>query len=204
MALIPILVWLLGEHDALPVRTIQRYDPAVFRRPRKTLDDRIDHAVENFPCDLLFIHRDGDRLGLEAREEEVRRALGASKTGAAGRPLAVLTVPIRMTEAWLLFDEGSIRSAAGRPKGKTELDLPSIGDCERIADPKGRLHQSLRTATEKTGRHLRRFNPDSAVHRVAELITDYAPLRSLLAFQKLEANLDTALDHFTAGTRGNA
>ena len=196
VALIPMLLWLLAQHEALPVRPMERYDPAIYRHSPKALRERIDHAVENFPCDILFVHRDGDGVGLERREEEIFSELNSSRTGSTGVPLTVLVIPIRMMEAWLLFNERSIRSASGCPRGKSDLDLPGLAECERIADPKARLHSSLLAATEKTGRRLKRFNVHSAVHRVAELIGDYSPLRVLPAFQRFESNLASALAKF--------
>ncbi len=195
-ALIPILVWLLGEHEVLPVRRIARYDPAVFRRPQKTLADRLDHAIENFPCVILFVHRDGDTAGLAAREAEIQEALRVSRPAGAGGPPTVSVIPIRMMEAWLLFDEASIRFAAGCPRGRNKLELPALSACERVSDPKALLHRCLLTATGKSGRHLSRFNTGAAVHRVAELIPDYSRLRGLAAFRKLEANLTSALSRF--------
>src|SRR5579863_3518177 len=54
------------------------------------------------------------------------------------------------------------------PRGNTPLELPKLTRCEALADPKERLHRCLRVATEKRGRHLKKFNVDSAIHRVAE------------------------------------
>jgi hypothetical protein len=59
---------------------------------------------------------------------------------------------------------------------------------EEVPDPKQALEEALRLASEKVGRHKRRFERDlsSRRRRVAELIGDYSPLRHLSAFQELE------------------
>jgi hypothetical protein len=102
---------------------------------------------------------------------------------------AVLVIPVRMMEAWLLFDKARLREAAGCPLGNTALDLPRLRSCENLADPKERLHRCLRVASEKRGRHLKKFNVDSALHRLSGLIPDFSPLRGLSAFQRLENEL---------------
>lgn len=192
VVLIPILQWLLQGRGVYPGRPIERYDPAVFKRAPKSLEGRIDHAIENFPCDLLFIHRDAEGEASHLREAQVRWALSRTSGHAKHAPV-VIVIPVRMTEAWLLFDEACIRRAAGSPAGKAILDLPQLKDCERIADPKATLHQALRAATESSGRRLRNFNVGVAIHRVAELVTDYSPLRKLAAFQQLETSLAEVL-----------
>ena len=192
-ALIPILGWLLQAHGAYPAQNIEWYDPSRFKHAPKSLPERIDHAVENYPCDLLFIHRDAEDVPLTRRVAEVRKALSASFSGENRRVPAVLVIAVRMMEAWLLFDEARIRRAAGCPRGNTPLDLPKLTSCEDLADPKERLHRCLRVATEKHGRHLKKFNVDAAIHRVAELIPDFSPLRRLPAFQRLEGELQDVL-----------
>lgn len=192
-ALIPVLEWLLRAHGAYSARGIFRYDPSCFRHPPRSLHERIDHAVEYFPCNLLFIHRDEEGQGRALRESEVRGALARSSFGNRTQAPTVLVLPVRMTEAWLLFDEECIRTAAGCPHGRVALNLPRLRDCEGLVDPKHELHRRLSIATEKRGRHLKRFNLNSAIHRVAELSKDFSPLRRLPAFQSLEDELASVL-----------
>lgn len=188
-ALAPILEWLLRQNGAYPSRKIEWYDPSIYRRPPTTLWGRIDHAFEQFPCDLLFVHRDAEAEPYEAREKEIREAIATSSI-TRSRPIpAVLVIPIRMMEAWLLFEEQCIRQAAGCPRGKVPLGLPKLTMTESLTDPKTLLHQSLRIASERQGRHLKRFNVEAAIHRLAELVPDYGPLRKLSAFEMLEHEL---------------
>jgi hypothetical protein len=192
-ALIPIISWLLKANGAHPAQEIEWYDPSRFKRRPRSLSERIDHAVENYPCDLLFIHRDAEGERLDRRVAEVREALESSTSGGNGMVPAVLVIPVRMMEAWLLFDKACLREAAGCPRGNTPLDLPRLRSCERLADPKERLHRCLRAASEKRGRHLKKFNVDSALHRLSGLISDFSPLRRLSAIQRLEDELRLVL-----------
>ena len=192
-ALAPILEWLLRQNGAYPSRKIEWYDPSIYRRPPTTLRGRIDHALDQFPCDLLFVHRDAEAEPIEAREKEIRDAIETSSS-ARSRPIpAVLVIPIRMMEAWLLFEEQCIRQAAGCPRGKTPLGLPRLIATESLPDPKSLLHQSLRAASGRQGRHLKRFNVEAAIHRLAALVPDYGPLRKLSAFEMLENELRKVL-----------
>jgi hypothetical protein len=192
VALIHILKWLFSQLGVLPSPQVHWYDPRGCRSIPSSMAERIDHAVDLYPCDLLFIHRDEEGQGLTSRTDEIRYALAASNTGRAGLPV-VFVIPVRMMEAWLLFNEGCIRQAAGCPRGRSPLSLPHPRDCEDLPDPKTLLRSALRIATEKQGRRLKKFNADVAVHRLAELIEDFSPLRQLTAFQNLEAQLRTVV-----------
>jgi hypothetical protein len=136
---------------------------------------------------MLFIHRDAENSPVDRRIGE----LDAAIVRAAGLPTGfscshVKVIPVRMTEAWLLIDEGNTRRAAGNPNGKVSLQMPRLRDLESIPNPKSMLHDLLRQASECTGRRLRNLRPAACVHRLAELIDDYSPLRRLCAFQRFE------------------
>ena len=98
-----------------------------------------------------------------------------------------------MQEAWLLHDEAALRQAADRPSGTEDLGLPA-DRWDRLPDPKKTLHRALRAARGAKGRRARRFNPGGAAHRLANLITDWTPLRTLAAFNQLEADTKAALE----------
>lgn len=55
----------------------------------------------------------------------------------------VAAVPVRMIEAWLLFDESAIRLAAGNPNGTTPLGLPGMPRAESVPDPKLLLRDAM-------------------------------------------------------------
>jgi hypothetical protein len=187
-ALLPLLNWLL--RDMHVQRAIQPQWADLGRLPRtpKGLPDRIRKSIEFYPCDLLFVHRDAEREPLDTRLCEIERATEAARSSMPVPP-AVCVVPVRMQEAWLLFDERAIRRAAGNPNGQVDLLLPSVGTCEALIHPKEVLHAALRDACELSGRRRQRFDPHQAALRLADLIDDFAPLRALPAFQRLESDL---------------
>jgi hypothetical protein len=94
-----------------------------------------------------------------------------------------------MTEAWLLCNEQAIRTAAGNSRGDQPLNLPSFHSLENLPDPKNRLYETIRTASELGGRRLKRLPVAEYAARVAELIEDFSPLRQLSAFRELEAEV---------------
>jgi hypothetical protein len=96
-----------------------------------------------------------------------------------------------MTEAWFLFDEPAIRRAAGCPNGDMDLRLPPLKSVESMPDPKALLLETLRTASNLSGRRLKKFEPDRL--RLANLIDDFSPLRALQAFCAVEEHLRSAL-----------
>ena len=94
-----------------------------------------------------------------------------------------------MTEAWLLFDETAIRLAAGNPNGKNPLEIPDLSVIEDIPNPKIILFKILREASGLTDRRLKKFNMAESRIRIAELVSDFSPLRKLRAFQRLEIDI---------------
>lgn len=106
--------------------------------------------------DLLFVHRDADSAGAGARLGEIANAVGA----VAGAQDWVGVVPVRMTEAWLILDEAAIRTAVGKPNGRTPLDLPTAHKAERRADPKDIFANAFLATSEATGRRRQRIERD--------------------------------------------
>lgn len=128
-------------------------------------------------CDLVFVHRDAEGQGVDPRRTEIR---AAAEMAGVTVPL-VPVVPVRMTEAWLLLDEAAIRMVAGRPNGRSSLDLPTLGEVERLADPKALLRECLLTASETTGRRRDDFTRDFGRHRslLIQRLDRTGPIRNL-------------------------
>ncbi|MEW6664572.1 MAG: DUF4276 family protein [Thermodesulfobacteriota bacterium] len=189
-ALIPLLTWVLREKGEITRVQAEWADLGRLPRPPKRLRDRILLAIDLFPCDLLFIHRDAERQETESRCEEIRTAIREAASQGFRTP-AVCVVPVQMTEAWLLFDEAAIRLAAGNPNGKNSLSLPELAKIEQIPNPKDILFQALREASGLTARRLKKFNLAGARIRITELIADFSPLRALRAFQELEEKISS-------------
>jgi hypothetical protein len=187
-ALLPIITWVLRARGGVNRIQPEWADLNRLPRPPKALQDRILAAIDLFPCDLLFVHRDAEREDPEHRYEEIRDALKEASARDFKTP-AVCVVPVTMTEAWLLFDEPSIRQAAGNPNGKSPLNLPELNKIELILDPKKHLSIILHEASGLSGRRLKTFNLSGAQIRITDLIEDFSPLRNLRAFQRLEEDI---------------
>lgn len=181
-ALLEHLSWLLRRHTDRVVQP-RWADLSRLRHPPKSLTDRVRLALDLYPCDLLFVHRDAEREQREARIAEIRKALGDVQIP------TVCVVPVRMLEAWLLFDEQAIRHAASNPRGRMPLSLPHLSTLERIADPKEVLQQCLRTASGLTGRHLANFRTSESARRVSQYVSDFSPLLSLPAFAAVDNDI---------------
>jgi hypothetical protein len=185
-ALIPIITWLLRVY--FPDRAIQSEWADLWRLPRRptSLAEKIERSIELYPCDLLFVHRDAEREPRDVRVNEINEAINEASTSI---PSTVCVIPVRMQEAWLLFDQAAIRRAAGNPNGHQLLRLPPIDRVERLPNPKRILHSLLREASGLSGRRRARLQVGFYAARVSEFITDFTPLRALAAFDALEADI---------------
>jgi len=149
----------------------------------------IKYSVDLYSCDLLFVHRDAERESHANRKQEIYAALGQMQASIVVPPI-ICVVPVRMQEAWLLFDESTLRAAAGNPHGSQILQLPRIADLERLPDPKTILHNLLREASGLSGRRRKQVPVSVYAHRLAELVDDFSALRALSAFRSLEADIN--------------
>jgi hypothetical protein len=184
--LLPVISWTFSQHTTRPI--VAAWADLYFARPQPhTLAERVTQTINLFPADVIVVHRDAEAVDPAERLAEIQEAVVH-----ATLPTVAL-IPVRMQEAWFLFAEATIRQAANNPRGTVALALPLLAHTEQVADPKERLFDALRTASEHTGRRLRRFNVERAAHRVAELIADYSPLRILPAFQAFEGRVQEYL-----------
>lgn len=180
------LEWLLRQHTQVALQPAWADLSRVPRAPR-TLAERIALAVDLYPSEVLFVHRDAERTPRDRRVTEIQAARGNLATP------VVCVIPVRMQEAWLLFHEAAIRQAAGNPHGRAPLTLPRMAHIEQIADPKSLLHDMLRTASGLSGRRLKDFSPHRAARRIGLYITDFSPLLALAAFNALDTDIQAVL-----------
>jgi hypothetical protein len=150
------------------------------RPPGQDLRTAVEAVLQRYRPDLLFVHRDAEGMPLATRKLEIPRV-----------DSLVPVVPVR-TEAWLLIDEVAIRKAAGNPGGALPLDLPKTSRLEALADAKKHLVDLLVAASGHRGRRRQQFDRAEAIQLVANLITDFSPLRSLPAFTDMELELRSA------------
>ena len=151
--LIPIIDWVLDQIPSLFERGVQSEiaDPRELSRG-SGLSGKISSALDLYPCDLLFVHRDAessDDAIRRRRLEEIHEAMQSHSI------CYVPIVPVRMTEAWLLIDRAAICEAAGNPHSGAALLLPPLRRLEDQPDPKTLLHELLAAACELHGQRLK-------------------------------------------------
>jgi hypothetical protein len=193
--LIPHLIWLLKQNGITSPIDSQWADLSRLRNKPNSLTEKIEFSIDLYPCDLLFIHRDAEREPPENRRSEIEDALSGLQQNLE-RPPYICVIPVRMSEAWLLFDEIAIKRASGNSNGRVRLDLPRLRNVETLPDPKESLFSAIREASEKSGRKLKKLNSDLPYlrYRVSELIGDFSPLRDLSAFQQLETDIQQVIN----------
>lgn len=185
--LIQPISWILNQHAGINYTAEFAQHTAPIR---EGLLARAQKAIEYYPCDILIVHRDAEGEEYEARLNEIETSLGELNKK------YIPIIPIRMLEAWLLFDEIAIRKAANKPDGRANLNIPRLNRIENVADPKHLLFESLKTATESSGRKLAKFDLNNARIRVAELIDDYSPLTKFDSFNIFKNQLDSCIKSF--------
>lgn len=191
-ALLPVLSWLIRDLAGVIPLEPQWANLGPLSPVEKIFPNKIRKALEDYPCHILFVHRDSERTDLrQKRVDEIQKAILSAADATSGVP-AVCVVPVRMMESWLLFDEAAIRQASGRPRGKIPLSLPTLNKMEQV-HAKDVLHEAIRTASETTGRRARKLDIPRAVQQVAENIADFGQLKSLPAFLVLRSDLARAL-----------
>lgn len=169
----PIIQWAIHRLD--PV--VEILEPQ-FRKRRGPVGELGD---SDFEAMLVFVHRDAENLPLEDRLREF---------AAPTLKDVVPVVPVQMSEAWILFSGPAIARAAG--SSAVDVAVPSVGELDRISDPKGRLDQLLFLAAgSPTGRRGRRFRSSIVERRVsvAGYISDYSPLERVQAFSRFQESL---------------
>ncbi|NJK84522.1 MAG: DUF4276 family protein, partial [Saprospiraceae bacterium] len=163
-ALMNVIDWTL--QDLLPMVSVSRQfadlGSLIKPPPLDRLDLRIQKAVDLYPCDILFVHRDCEgRTKKDFIERLQEIALAVEKGNVSNRTVSI--VPIRMMEAWLLFDPQAIKLAAGNKNYRPPISLPKHKDLENLSNPKQMLHHLLkRSEWKKKDGELSKFNVQQA------------------------------------------
>lgn len=172
--LVPIIQWAIHRIDP----DVEILEPAFNKRKAPLAEYLEAYHPETM---LAFVHRDAENLSLEERLQEFPQD---------AREDIVPIIPVRMSEAWILFDGHAIARAANRPS--YSVTVPDIAELERLADPKARLQELLlEAAGSPTGRRLKNFRRSIVDRRisVALLIQDFSPLEALPAFAQFQQSL---------------
>ena len=172
--LVPIIQWAIHRLDS----DVEILEPS-FEKRKATVAEFLQ--VYESETMLTFVHRDTENMSLEDRMQEFSNATGDE---------IVPVIPVRMSEAWILFDSSAIAHAASNPSSR--VTVPEIVDLESIVDPKARLDQLLlEAAGSPTGRRRKVFKRSIVDRRVsvASWISDFSPLEALPAFNQFQKSL---------------
>ena len=193
-ALIPIFEWSLWQLGVRVEFSSQLANFGALLQKPSGLDEKVALALELYPCDILFIHRDSENASPSERVAEISGATATQPLDSA----QVAMIPVRMTEAWLLGDEQAIRTASGNPSGTVPLNMPSVARVESIADPKELLFQLIRDASELRGRRLAALDVEMTRTLVSQYINDFSYLRQVPSFIAFESELQSVIQehHF--------
>ncbi len=144
--------------------------------------------MEGRAVELLVVHRDVDNTTSSYRLKELQEALQAVGVEVPLVPI----LPVRMTEAWLLLDEGAIRTVAGNPRGRRDLALTRVHELERLADPKARLREALLAAADVRGRRRTRLDQRFERNRrqLLERLDPAGPINQLPSWAALLGDVD--------------
>ncbi|MEU4160966.1 hypothetical protein [Actinoplanes sp. NPDC026670] len=146
--------------------------------------------------DLIVVHRDADNAGIEARRAEISNAAEAIESS----PTILPVIPVRMTEAWLLLDEQAIRTVAGNPRGRADLELPKWHEVESHADPKNLLNECLLKAADVSGRRreriAKRFNQNR--RQLLERLDKDGPVTKLGSWKNLVHDIEIITEDWLA------
>lgn len=149
-----LFIWVGAREVSGVAVDFARLDQAVSR----DVASRLKAALALEPgANVFLVHRDADAPDPEPRHAEIRGAVEEIEGEADLQFEWIGVVPVQETEAWLLLNEGAIRTAAGNPNGRVALALPAAGRVEQLAAPKERLHELLLRASETAGRRRERF-----------------------------------------------
>ena len=188
-ALIPIINWTFHQKREDIAINPTWADPARFPMKPRDLSDKIRASIDFYPCDILFIHRDSDNEAPPHRYAEIITAFEQCRINL---PI-ICVVPVKMLEAWLLFDEQAIRETVSKPNGRTDLELPKMHQMETLSNPKANLRKALETASGLTGGRRKNFGTAETLIQLSQLIEDFSPLRRLPAFSHLESDIEAYL-----------
>jgi len=121
----------------------------------RTVSAKLAAVLQHYPnIDAIFVHRDADRAGIRARENEILNACNGITD-----PLRVVPViPVTMLETWLLADQQAIKEVAGNSNFRGDIPgLPKSVRLEQCADTKQLLLDALCIVSGAEGGRLIKF-----------------------------------------------
>ncbi|WP_080406272.1 DUF4276 family protein [Burkholderia ubonensis] len=145
--------------------------------------DKLNVILKLYPnVDAIFIHRDADQAGIDARRREIFEAA----EGLISNDRVIPVIPVTEFETWLLTDRDAIKRVAGNAGYSGALNcIPAIRNLEGINGAKEVLLEALCEASETHGARLRKFKnqfPEMRARLTFDLDPD-GPVKYLTSYQ---------------------
>lgn len=171
-------------------------DLTIFREKiGRSIKDKVDASIKLEPnVDVIFVHRDADNAGIEAREIEIINQTEHIKEKYTIIPM----IPTKEMEAWLLLDEEQIKRAAENIHYAHPIKLPKPNTVEHINNPKQHLEDILVKISELNGRKLEKFKKQFPQKRalLAQNLDPEGPVCFVPSHAKLRQHIREYLDSF--------
>ncbi|MCO8321750.1 DUF4276 family protein [Burkholderia cenocepacia] len=155
----------------------------------RSVRDKLNVILHLYPnVDAIFVHRDADRAGVDARRKEIFDAAD----GLIHVNKVIPIIPVTEFETWLLTDRDAIKRVAGNVGYGGALScIPALRNLEGVHGAKEVLLEALCEASETQGARLRRFKnqfPEMRARLTFDLDPN-GPVRNLVSYQKFRKSI---------------
>lgn len=188
-ALLPVIDFTLRKYHATVSFKGERADFSRLLKKPKSLSEKIESVVDLFNPPVLFVHRDAENEKSATRLNEIEEAIQIASKKISPEKEFIKIIPVKMTEAWLLFNEKAIRKASGNPNGNVRLNIPKIKTLESIQDPKSILEKLIKDSSQLSARRLKALNLRFCIQLVSQNIDDFTPLNNLKSYNHFEEQI---------------
>jgi hypothetical protein len=160
--------------------------------------DKLVALTKAFPTiDVIFVHRDADGDGMDARIKEIQAACD----GVVELDKVIPVVPVTMLETWLLADVGALKRVAGNSGLQGAIAChPGVRRLESVRDSKDLLLSALCEASEAQGTRLRRFKKrfSEMRARLAHDLDPDGPVMNLPSYKQFRERLSGFSKNYAA------
>lgn len=158
--------------------------------PGNSVAEKAAAIEEHFSeINLIFVHRDADNAGYDARREEISQQTEGCQSS------IIPIIPVKMIEAWLLCDIEKIGTIIGIQADRRPNSAPKIRNIEKLADPKKALEDIICELANARGRKLDKLKSNFYQHRarICQELETGGPVKHLPSYQKFIKNLERTL-----------
>ena len=158
----------------------------------QSISEKVELVIEQYDdLDFIVIHRDAERETYEKRVEEIEKELTLIKNQSL---TSIPVIPVRMTEAWLLFDSKAIASASGNPNLPDLPALPPLNTVETLRDPKSLLEKLIKDSCGLRSRGLKKLNTRHCIQLIPDFVEDFSPLLTIPSYQRFKQKILEVFD----------